>query len=161
MNNRFQELFNKYGNEVNINHQSPQKLKNHITEKYSVIPVENEVVEIKRIKERFLLNLENSLEVTGKDKENKPDIWFVKIVQDERSEELYSCKINDWIDGSIFILIDMSSGYFQTNSPILSTQIIEYVGVTKDDIKNMSFRYMNYLINREQLDINNKLISGK
>lgn len=159
MDEAIQALIDNYGNEINTNYRNPQELINYISNKYAVALVENGVIELERIKERFILNFENSLCAKGKDK--IPNSWFIRIERDERSKVLYSFKVIDLFEGSIFVLIDSNTGYFYTNSRYLTTQIVEYVGVTKEDVDNTTFRYLNYLMVREQLDTNRSLICDK
>ncbi len=161
MNEILEELMIKYGSDININKKSPKELLDEISIRYAVSTTSPNNANLLKLKNRFISHFKHTHHAKAGKTLNIDNISFVEFHMDNQNEELYKCRFDEWNEGKIYLIVEQDNGYFETNSRILSTKIVEFLGVSENDIRERNIRLHNYLLNREQLDSNYEKITGR
>lgn len=145
---KLDQLIEVYGKHVNTDFKSPDQVLQYLIDTYDAEDITSDSKDVRLKMECFMINLVNHK--SSADRISVDDIRCLGIKRSDSSEELYARlkkKAN-----MIVVFLEMNSGYYYTNSSFLNYHLIEYIGVTEEDVKNRSDRYIGYITHRALFD---------
>lgn len=85
---------------------------------------------------------------------NKLKVVIVKIIKNEASSKYFLNEngFSDCENGMLYVLLELQTGYFISNSNRLFAELVYEVGISKEDRDNNTIAYQEYLSKKNFLD---------
>ncbi|MBV1817050.1 hypothetical protein L0P54_04230 [Anaerosalibacter bizertensis] len=151
LNDHLLKLKKRYFDVLRDNKKSPNELCNYIKSKFDVKDISKDdnflLGEKQRIKSNCLFSYKN------KEKSLKKEDMILNsyiILRNFKSEKYYSYM--EKIDWPIYVVVEMNTGYVESNCEILNDELYLYLGISQFDISNNTPDLALYLMILDEIN---------
>lgn len=139
------EIYNQYKDKIKPNKKSGESIIKYIQDKYPTIDVE-----ASQLEDMILQDMMSNDFFKDKLGNRKPNVKIFGIKDEGKGHKLYVKQNEEFDEGLIFIGIEMqTSAIFVKESRDLYEELIAFVGLDKEDIKN-EFLVAQYILCKEK-----------
>lgn len=141
-------LKDKHKSKLFANKKSTLEIINYIKDKFNLNEMEKDTIKYQQQVEIAKINCMNAESYRNRVKYEDMSITTYEIIKDSLSADFYLTYDNNSSISSIlpiFLIIELNTGYFYSNSNDLMEHLILYQGISQDDIDNNTGNLTLYL----------------
>ena len=140
-----EELIKKFSNKLNVKRKTIEGLILYIKSLYVVDQIDPHNKLYKKKFERFKINCLNAISNSSKKNPNDLKIECYVIAKNSATANYYN-DIEAYNYKELYVMIEYSTEYIDSNSIKLYNELVVFMGLSKDDIKMQTQRFSSYLL---------------